>query len=280
MWTDYDSDGEQDIWIWNDRGGHVLLRNDGGVLTDVTDRADEVEIGNPMGIDGADVDLDGDLDYYISNIGDHPLLRNEGDGTFTNVTRDAGTRGDYGWGLGFEDFDLDGWTDLFVAQEDNRPFLLFHHRGGSPARFDERPVEHIDTVNNRAAHNMPVAFADYDRDGDMDVAVAGTDRRPLMLYRNDTDHGSHRWLKVRIGEVPARGGVGGVTARVVVKTGDRIQFEDISGGSSRASQTELVARFGLGHWTGATWVAVLWPDGRQYAVRGVEGNRELLLPVR
>jgi hypothetical protein len=40
----------------------------------------------------------------------------------------------------------------------------------------------------------------------------------------------------------------------------------------------MSVRFGLGQWTGAEWVAVLWPDGRQLVVRNVEGNRVLDLP--
>ncbi len=31
-------------------------------------------------------------------------------------------------------------------------------------------------------------------------------------------------------------------------------------------------------WTGAEWVAVLWPDGRQVVVRSVEGNKALNTP--
>jgi hypothetical protein len=66
---------------------------------------------------------------------------------------------------------------------------------------------------------------------------------------------------------------------VVVKTGALLQFRDLSGGSSRASQNAMSVRFGLGQWTGAEWVAVLWPDGRQLAVTGVEGNQILELPA-
>ncbi len=41
----------------------------------------------------------------------------------------------------------------------------------------------------------------------------------------------------------------------------------------------MSVRFGLGHWTDAEWVAVLWPDGRQLVVLGVEGNRVLEMPL-
>ena len=274
LWTDYDNDGDADLWIWNDRGDHVLLRNEAGArFINVTQDAEGIDIRNPMGIDGADMDHDGDVDYYVSNIGNNPLLQNNGEGTFDDITRQAGTGGSFGWGLGFEDFNGDSWADLFVAQEDNLPHLSFTNRGEVPARFDVREHAHPNVVSTGAAHNVAVAFADYDRDGRVDILSATTDGTRVTLYRNTTDRGSARWLEVRILGAPANGQYGGVGARVAVQTGDLLQFRDVTGGSSRASQNELSARFGLGDVTGADWVGVLWPDGRQLAVTGVEGDR-------
>jgi len=275
LWSDYDADGDRDLWIWNDRGGKVLLRNDGGRLRDVTTAAglDEVLIGNPMGIDAADIDHDGDLDYYVSNIGNNPLLRNNGDGTFVDITRIAGTGGQYGWGLGFEDFDADGWADIFVAQEDDRPALVFRNRGGSEPSFEAIEIPHPPMRDARAAHNVAVAFADVDHDGRTDVLTARTDGSRIALYRNETELGTHGVLDVLL---PPGDAVG---ARVAVSAGGLLQFLDVHGGSSRASQTEHTARFGLGQRRGAEWVAALWPDGRSTVVRNVgAGQRVRLAP--
>lgn len=274
LWSDYDADGDQDLWIWNDRGDHVLLDNEDGTrFSDVTERASDVSIRHPMGIDGADIDHDGDLDYYVSNIGNNPLLRNNGDGTFSDITGEAGTGGQYGWGLAFEDFDLDGWPDIFVAQEDNRPHLLFHHSGTVPPTFTEIGVRHPAVMSTGRAHNVAAGFADYDKDGRVDVVTAGTDGSKIQLYNNRTDVGGNHYLHVAV-----RGARrGGVTARVLVKTGDLVQFRDITGGSSRASQNEHTVRFGLGPYSGAEWVVVLWPDGEHRVWRNVEGNREITL---
>lgn len=287
MWSDYDADADRDLWIWNDRGGKVLLRNDGGTLHDVTSAAglDVVDINNPMGIDAADIDHDGDLDYYVSAIGNNPLLRNNGDGTFVDVTRIAGTEGQYGWGLGFEDFDADGWADIFVAQEDDRPELVFHHLGTETPSFEELAVPHPPIVDGRAAHNVAVAFADHDHDGRVDVLTARTDGSRITLYRNETELGSHGTLDVRVApdpDEPPVDGVGGVAegigARVVVVTGGLLQFRDVTAGSSRASQNELSVRLGLGQFLGADWVAVLWPSGRQVVVHNVGAGQRLYVP--
>jgi hypothetical protein len=284
LWTDYDSDTDADLQIWNDRGGRVLLRNDGNngdaTFTDVTTVSSinaEANISNPMGIDGADIDHDGDLDYYVSNVGNNPLLLNHADGTFTNITSAAGTGGDFGWGLGFEDFDLDSFADIFVAQEDNLSYIAFTNDRALPPTFTRIDFSHPSVVSLSRAHNVAVAFADYDHDGRVDILSANTDGTRITLYRNTTEVGSNRWLEVHVSAAPGNGTAGATTARVFVKAGPLLQFREIYGGSSRASQNAQPARFGLGQRTGADWVAVQWPDGREIIVRNVEGNQRLVL---
>lgn len=278
MWSDFDNDGDQDLWVWNDRGdptrNRTLLRNEGGAFTDITDdaRVTQTVHGNPMGIDGADIDHDGYLDYYISDIGGSALLHNNGDGTFTDLVGYANADGTYGWGLAFEDFNADSWVDIFVAQEDHRDYLTFTNLASDPPSFSEQAWPHADVGNG---HNVAAAFADYDDDGDVDVVTAGTGGARMNLFRNDTDRGTNRWLEVWVASTPQTGARGGISGRVVVATGEVIQFRDLTGGSSRASQNAVSVRFGLGQWTGADWVAVLWPDGRQLVVTGVEGNQSL-----
>ena len=281
LWTDYDNDGDQDLWVWNDRGdsgsNRSLLRNDGGTFTEVREEVGATNpMGNPMGIDGVDLNEDGWLDYYIGNIGGNALLLSVGDGTFLEAGASAGVRGEYGWGLGFEDLDLDGLTDIFVAQEDDRPFLSFTNLGEQPPRFSEQQWGHVETPAN-LSHNVAVAFADADHDGDVDIVTAGTGGARPNLYRNDTTRGTNHWLQVSVAVTPGTGAKGGVSGRVVVKAGERIQWRDLQAGSSRASMNELSVRFGLGQYTGADWVAVLWPDGRTLAVYGVAGNQHLRL---
>ncbi len=265
LFTDYDNDGLRDLWIWNDRGGHTLLHHDGERWEDFGDDADRVDIRNAMGIDAADLDRDGDLDYYVGNIGPHPLLENLGNGTFIDLSRAAGTTGEYGWGIGFRDFDLDGWTDLLVTQEDTRPTLVYRNRGDSTFARGERPGPPLG--DGAAAHNVPAAFGDVDGDGRTDALLARTDGSRVQLLRNVTALGGRRWLDVVVDSDPATGARGGVGARVVVEVGGAVQFQELHGGASRASQNELVARFGLDGWDGADLVVVALPGGelRAYA---------------
>ncbi len=282
MWSDYNSDGHQDLWIWSDRGNRnenrVLLQNqNGSTFRNVTTQVGATwTVGNPMGIDAADADHDGYLDYYVSDIG-NAFLHNQQNGRFSEIARNSGTLGEFGWGLGFEDFNGDSWADIFVAQEDDRPYLSFTNLKESPPRFTEQEWTHSRVGRN--GHNVAVAFADFDRNGSIDVVTASTSGSRVNLFRNDTNMGTNRWLEVKVPVVPETGERGGITGRVVVKTGDLVQFRDLTGGSSRASQNAMSVRFGLGQWTGAEWVGVLWPDGRQIVVSGVEGNQVLEIPT-
>jgi enediyne biosynthesis protein E4 len=275
MFTDYDNDGWRDLWVWNDRGGHTLLHNVDGAFDDLRNRADRVSIRNPMGVDAADIDHDGDLDYYVSNIGDHPLLVNQGDGTFEDRTVALGTAGDFGWGLAFEDFDLDGWADLLVTQEDARPILVYRNEAGTGFSRREVPVPPV--VSGGAAHNVPAAFGDVDGDGRIDAVWARTDGTGVQLLRNVTEVGGRHWLEVRVDETPGTGERGGVGARVVVGIDGEVQFRDITGGASRASQSALAVRFGLDGWDGVDWVLVLWPDGRQRTFVDVPADGTLIV---
>jgi hypothetical protein len=131
-----------------------------------------------------DYDNDGRLDIYVVNGGTMPglekagpqhwnrLFRNRGDGSFADVTETAGVAGrGYDMGVVTGDYDNDGDTDIFVAGL--RRNTLFRNNGNgtfsdvTEAAGLARPDPEFGTLWAVAA-----AFADYDRDGWLDLFVS------------------------------------------------------------------------------------------------------------
>ena len=111
--TDYDGDGDTDLFVANDVGFNDMFRNDGdmkftnvallsGLSCDVEGRFQAC-----MGVAGGDYDSDGDIDIMVTNYGSeyHTLYRNDGEGFFADTTTEAGlvsqsTLDTVGWGVG------------------------------------------------------------------------------------------------------------------------------------------------------------------------------------
>ena len=85
-------------------------------FTDVTETSGIDARGYGMGVAAGDIDNDGCIDVYLTNVGSNQLFDNNCDGTFTEVARARGVA-DPGWGVSaaFLDFDRDGWLDLYVG---------------------------------------------------------------------------------------------------------------------------------------------------------------------
>lgn len=122
-----------------------------------------------------------------------------------------------------------------------------------------------------------VAIADYDNDGDLDLAINhnigdhGRDEAAnAVLLRNDI--GSHRsWLAVELeGRSVNRDAVG---ATVIVEAGGERQLQLISAGSSYASQHSQRLYFGLDDLERVDRLIVNWPGGGSQSFENLEAGR-------
>lgn len=117
---DFDDDGWMDLYLLqaSGEGGNRLLRNRGdGTFEDVTEGSGAGDIGYASGVATGDIDGDGDVDLFVSNLDADVLLRNDGGGHFTDIT-DQSEVGDDEWGTSasFFDADGDGDLDLYVCR--------------------------------------------------------------------------------------------------------------------------------------------------------------------
>ncbi len=68
-WGDYDGDGYPDMYVVNDFGRNALLHNNGnGTFTDVSKETGTLDPGYGMSATFGDIDNDGTLDIYVSNV--------------------------------------------------------------------------------------------------------------------------------------------------------------------------------------------------------------------
>ena len=294
VWTDYDNDRDLDLYVANDQMANFMFQNQGdgtfaevGLLSGAAYSDDGIAQGS-MGVDFADYDHDGLLDIFITHFADdyNTLYRNLGGGNFRDVSHLAEVAfpswSYLAWGTGFLDVDNDGWEDLFIANGHLFPQVdryemghryyqrgqLFRNLGNGRFREAAAGLDRVKLWSSRGA-----AFADYDNDGDVDVAVNNLDGNPWLL-RNDGGS-RQRWLSLRL--EGARSNRSAVGARVTALTQTGVQIREVRGGSSYQSTHDLRVHFGLGKAKRVKTLEVRWPDGSAQKFTGVSGNRRYRL---
>ena len=300
--SDYDNDGDTDVFVCNDVQANFLFRNDGGgrfeevaALAGVAMSRQGEMLAN-MGVDCADFDQDGMLDFFTTNYqGQLPMLfRNFGDSIFEDVAvATKASEGSYpyvNWGCGFVDFDNDGHRDLYIANghtEDNIeqrdlstayrcPNLLLRNTG--TGRFVNVSAEAGDGLLPVEA-SRGTAFDDLDNDGDVDAVVLNSRTRPTIL-RNmlQESHCSHHWIQVRL--VGTRTNRGGVGAHVAVMAGGAQYLDEVHSGRGYQSHWGSRLHFGLGVCDRVERVEVRWIGGAVQVIEQVPVDRVLTIVER
>lgn len=277
-WTDYDLDGDLDLFVSNEgTTANDFLRNDGnGLFTPITNVSIVQSMLPSMSASWADIDNDGDFDLFIANAGyyqekNNQLFRNNADGTFTEITvGDAIGDGGCSYGSSFADADNDGDLDLLVANGFCNSHLedrLYENDGNGV--FTYVP----DALPDMSARcSFGAAFGDVNNDGFMDLAIANckntssTPQPANTFYLNDGNE--NHWLKVKLeGTESNRSAIG---AKVKVKAqinGNAVwQIREISAQTGYCGQNSLIAHFGLGEATIVDSLLVFWPSGQQSLV--------------
>ncbi len=287
LWTDYDGDGDQDLYVANyGLAANFMWENLGdGTFEEVAqarnlhadDRDGEWADGTSFGVHWADYDNDGDMDMFQTEIS-HPryhdwgsdkssLRRNPGgtDPVFEIVTEEVGIVWDEGdYEASFVDFDNDGLLDLFISSVYGLHYSRLYRQNPDHTFTDWTYLAGV-RVMNAKSH----AWADFDRDGDQDLLVGS--RQPgvhMRLFRNDLGQ-DNAWLTVRLqGVTDARDGIG---ARVEVTTPDGVtRTREVRAGGGRTRQDSLAVEFGLGDEAGPVTLTVTWPGGSVDTWQNVE----------
>jgi hypothetical protein len=279
--TDVDGDGRTDLYVANDLDPNRLYLNvpaNGGHGFRFVERGQESGVDDRnagMGVAAADASGDGRPDLFTTNSHRqlHGVFESRGAGAaYADARPELAPAFDTtlaGWGVTWADLDLDGNLDLALAN------------GAIPVsdpKMDAEPVKVLGGSDGEVAdvsagvglgegpllNGRGLAAADYDNDGDLDLAVASI-AGPLVLLRNSGAEG--HWLQVRLRTFSP-----GAKVTAVLPDGRRL-VREVKAGSSYLSSEDPRVHFGLGAATRVRELVVRYPDGREARLANVAADR-------
>jgi hypothetical protein len=282
-WADFDDDGWLDLYVANDISDNAFFRNIGGRFEDLSAASLTADYRGAMGLAVTDFDRDGDIDFFVT----HWIAQENGlyanhlefgldDPMFADVAELMGlgyTALEYvGWGTEFVDYDNDGYKDLFVANGHTleggsgqrqlvpQRMQLFWRRG-EEGFFDATAA--AGPALEQAIVGRGAAAADYDRDGNIDVAVVANGGG-VTLLRNSGAVDNH-WAELSLRQAGAN--AFGLGARVAISAGGITQAHVVGSSPSYLSHNDLTVHFGLGRADRIESVTVRWPVGEEESWR-------------
>ncbi len=290
---DFNRDGWPDLMISNDTEADQLYVNDGdGTFTErggisgiAYDEHGKARAG--MGVDAGIVDSTGEVTIFVGNfskemIGVYGYL---GGGLFADRAASSLighlSLKTLTFGLFLIDVDLDGDLDLFAANGHVQPNIektqegIFHSEppqlfiNDGSGHFEDRAM-HVPAFT-RAIVARGAAFADYDRDGDVDILATENDG-PMHLWRNEVQRrGPYLRVHAR-GTTSNRDGVG---TRIVATIGTHRMVRYVRAGSSYLSHSEKAVTYGLGAARQLDSLVLHWPSGQVDRFADVAGNQHI-----
>ena len=219
VFTDTDLDGDLDLYVANDTKPDRLYDNvpwPGGIEADpaglgfrfeeLAGKAGVADPGAGMGVAAGDDDGDGLQDLFVSNARSqvHGMFRGQVsdlvDPSFLDVRTAIGVdlSGSTGWGVSWADLDLDTDLDLVLVnggipmtdlQADAQQIRGFENLAaqGEPGLYGDLTTVGLAEVGLLNARGS--AAADFDNDGDLDIAVNSIGG-PLVLLENTGTEGN------------------------------------------------------------------------------------------
>ena len=274
---DYDNDGDQDIYVSNDKTvvPNLMYRNNGdGTFTEVGAITGTNISIDAMSVTVEDLNNDGWLDMYITNEPQgNVLFVNNGDGTFTDMAQSYNvTYNSTSWSAIFIDADNDKDLDLYVSGENNgiisnqlsSAFYINNDNGTFTLNNSAVPGDFASSHGN--------ALGDIDNDGFPDIVVNNISHNNIFLWKNNTNF-VNNWLGVSLeGTVSNKQGIGSF---IEISINGEIQNRYTLLGEGYLSQNSGTEFFGLGPATTVDYVKVKWLSGLEDVFFNVNANQHL-----
>lgn len=279
-WSDYDNDGDSDLYVVNSEGdASILYRNDAGVLISVPDPVITSNTAAASSCVWVDFDRDCDFDLFVTypNGVANQLFEYE-EGSFTLRDESALASTDDAFNQAWGDIDNDGDEDLIVVRR-YEPTAIFLNDGDGG--FEEIL---LDRQYTQTVWAFNAGLADYDEDGDLDLFIPTGDTAFEFnrLYANTTD-ASANWLQIRLHGIESnRFGIGArVEAHATIQGVPTKQVREMRTHIGRRTQGGLRVHFGLADASVVDSLIISWPSGIRQVVEnpGINAIVEIVEPM-
>lgn len=276
IWTDYDLDGDMDLFIGTGPGGlpgmdycyRNMLKENGVFTLERLTMPPFNSLQDGQVYNAIDFDNDGDFDICLTNYAGAPtrFYVNTPAGyvaTSTPFTLQAGFLAN-AWG----DVDNDGDLDVLITRDGTTNITYFQNQGGS---FSTSKIAGVVNANTNACG---LAFADYDNDGDLDFYVNGA-ASGRSLFRNDTLAGQRKWVQFTLEGVQSnRSAIGALIRIKATINGQPVwQIREVLAHNSFQSQHDLRQHFGLNDAITIDSLVVRWPSGLEQIFTQLSSNQ-------
>ena len=291
VWTDYDSDGDLDMYLSKCRGGvgnpmdgrrlNMLFENDGNNnYTDVAEAVGLRPLAQSWATAFADFDNDGHLDCFIVNHDSiSQIYHNDGTNNFINVTATSGIVSEIqGVGIGIQvilqDFDNDALIDILLTGRSNA-HALFKNDGDLTFTPITNPFP-----SGSAGGMQSAATGDLNHDGFVDVLAGfangynGPSQDEDMLFINTTANGNHFLVVGLIGEACNINGIG---SRIEIYTDTIKQIREVNAGESYGIMNSMYKHFGLAGHGVVDSLIVRWTNGTVDVMRDFAADQFLTI---
>ncbi len=232
------------------------------------------------------------------------LQLNNGNGTFSEIGQFAGVATtDWSWSNLIADYNNDGWKDIYVSNGIRRDFINYdyinftldsinrdpnanHDINALLSLLPEHKIQNYLFINNKKlafinatkqagmekpSYSNGAAYADLDRDGDLDLIVNNIED-PAFIYRNDIT-GPH-WLQIDVQDKD--GNTDGIGTIVDVYTGPNHQHEVMITNKGFFSSSEPILQFGLDSITNIDSIILQWPKGLKEIMKSIPVDQRLV----
>ncbi len=268
---DLNRDLYPDILNAHDRGnGLSLFQNWEGEFSNITATANvDIEM-DAMGMSPSDVNIDGALDIYVTNIaeGNKLLIKDQNNSRYEEGSKTWNVEHKVlSWGTLFLDLDNNGTEELYVANSvsgSQYPNLIYVNQGDE---FTPTSIQG-DTLTNYSC-----AYIDLYNDGVKHIINAGVRENKTALLFNTTPQGNYIDIVLQ-GEKSNKSGIGSWVEVHRDSTIISTYYQNIEGFLSQQPFTQSI---GLGNNEQIDTIKVVWPTGHTDVLTDIEPNQRITI---